>query len=90
MKADPSYARKVAPIRLVKFKNLPIDVQKVLKMQGASSFTVFALDNRRLYAAKTAGVKVNSRWATQQDLDSINLIRRFSTVTEGKTIQVRW
>ena len=89
LKADPFYAKKVDPIRLVKFKNLPTDVQKKLKLQGASSFTVFSLDNRRLYAAKMAGVKVNSRWATQQDLDNINLIRRFSTTTVGKTIQVR-
>ena len=89
LKADPFYAKKVDPIRLVKFKNLPTDVQKKLKLQEASSFTVFSLDNRRLYAAKMAGVKVNSRWATQQDLDNINLIRRFSTTTVGKTIQVR-
>lgn len=50
---------------------------------------VFSLDNRRLYAAKQAGVKVNSIWATQEDLDSIDLIRRFTTVTGGKTIDIR-
>ncbi len=90
LKADPFYAKKVEPIRLVKFKNLPTNVQKELKLQGVSSFTVFFLDNRRLYAAKMARAKVNSQWATQKDLDNINLIRRFSTTTEGKTIQVRW
>lgn len=49
---------------------------------------VFSLDNRRLYAAKQAGVKVNSVWATQADLNDIDLVKRFSTVTGGETIEI--
>lgn len=70
-------------------KEEPNEVQKYLGNQGVSSSTVFTLDNRRLYAAKQAGVKVNSIWATQEDLNSIDLIRRFTTVTGGKTIDIR-
>lgn len=73
----------------MKYNDLPNEVQKYLGNQGVSSSTVFTLDNRRLYAAKQAGVKVNSIWATQEDLDSIDLIRRFTTVTGGKTIDIR-
>lgn len=69
--------------------DLPTEVQEYLSKQGVSSSTVFSLDNRRLYATKPAGVKVNSVWATQQDLKGINLLKRFSTVTGGKTIEVR-
>ncbi len=49
---------------------------------------VFSLDNRRLYAEKQAGVKVNSVWATQADLNDIDLVKRFSTVTGGETIEI--
>ncbi|MDE6627366.1 MAG: hypothetical protein K2K56_13510 [Lachnospiraceae bacterium] len=77
------------PIRLVKFKNLPEDVQTKLKIQGVSEYTVFSLDNRRLYAAKQALVKINSRWATEEELLEINLLDRFSTVTAGKSINLK-
>lgn len=76
-------------IRLVKFKNLPESVQAKLKLQGVSEYTVFSLDNRRLYAAKQALVKVNSRWATKEELLKINLLDRFSTVTAGKSIDFK-
>lgn len=52
--------------------------------------TVFTLDNRRLYAAKEAGIKsMPSVWATKSDLKSINLNNRFTTQTGGKGIKVR-
>lgn len=80
---------EIEPIRLVKYNDLPSEVQQYLSKQGVSSSTVFSLDNRRLYAAKQAGVKVNSVWATQSDLSKINLRKRFSTVTGGKSIEIR-
>lgn len=80
---------EIEPIRLVKYNDLPSEVQQYLSKQGVSSSTVFSLDNRRLYAAKQAGAKVNSVWATQSDLSKINLIKRFSTVTGGKSIEIR-
>ena len=89
LKNSPEYASSIEPIRLVKYNDLPTEVQEYLSKQGVSSSTVFSLDNRRLYAAKQAGVKVNSVWATQQDLKGINLLKRFSTLTGGKTIEVR-
>lgn len=51
---------------------------------------MFTLDNRRLYAAKVAGIKnMPSVWATESDLKSINLTDIFSTKTGGKRIRVR-
>ena len=88
LKRDPDYASQIEAIRLVKFKNLPPEVQTYLINQGVSPYTVFSLDNRRLYAAKQARVKVNTTWATQADLDRINLGHRFTTVTGGKTIRI--
>jgi len=41
-----------------------------------SSDTVFSLDIRRLYAAKQVEVKVNTVWAMQEDLESIDLLKR--------------
>ena len=89
LKSSPEYAATIEPIRLVKYNDLPSEVQQYLSKQGVSSSTVFTLDNRRLYAAKQAGVKVNSIWATQEDLNSIDLVKRFSTNTAGKTIKIR-
>ena len=89
LKNSPEYASSIEPIRLVRYNDLPNEVQKYLSKQGVSSSSVFTLDNRRLYAAKQAGVKVNSIWATQEDLNSIDLIRRFTTITGGKTIDIR-
>lgn len=88
LKNSPEYAAKIKPIRLVKYNDLPSEVQQYLSKQGVSSSTVFSLDNRRLYAAKQARVKVNSIWATQEDLNSIDLTRRFTTDTAGKTIEI--
>ena len=89
LQKTPEYASSIEPIRLVKYNDLPLEVQDYLGKQGVSSSAVFSLDNRRLYAAKQAGVKVNSVWATQEDLNSIDLVRRFTTVTGGKTINLR-
>lgn len=58
--ADPSYAKQVDPIRLVRFNDLPKNVQSKLLEQGAKSNMVFSLDNRRLAAAKQAKVGVNT------------------------------
>lgn len=90
LKNDPSYINQVEPIRKVRMKDLPPAVQDRLRSQGAHQHSVFSLDNRRLYAAKKAGVaKMPSRWATPAELAGINLNKRFSTVTAGKTIAVR-
>ena len=89
------YLKKIAPIcieyrayKACKNNDLPSEVQKYLSKQGVSSSVVFSLDNRRLYAEKQAGVKVNSVWATQADLNDIDLVKRFSTVTGGETIEI--
>ena len=52
LKNSPEYASSIEPIRLVRYNDLPIEVQEYLGKQGVSSSTVFSLDNRRLYAAK--------------------------------------
>ena len=73
----------------VKFENLPEEIQEYLSQQNVSPFTVFTIDNRRLYAAGQAGVDVNSVWVTLEDLDLIDLVKRFSKITGGKSIDVR-
>ncbi|MEQ9971533.1 hypothetical protein ABRP72_20440 [Pectobacterium carotovorum] len=71
-------------------RDLPTNVQERLMSQGAHKDSVFSLDNRRLYAAKEAGIsKMPSRWATPEELAKIDLNRRFSTKTGGKGIMVR-
>ena len=52
LKNSPEYAATIEPIRLVKYNDLPNEVQQYLSKQGVRSSTVFTLDNRRLYAAK--------------------------------------
>ena len=87
---DPSYAMQIEPIRKVKMKDLPEEVQERLISQGAHKDSVFSLDNRRLYAAKEAGIsKIPSRWATTEELAEIRLDRRFTTQDGGKTIKVK-
>ncbi|WP_288490970.1 RHS repeat-associated core domain-containing protein [uncultured Pantoea sp.] len=87
---DPSYINEVEPIRKVRMRDLPANVQERLLSQGAHKDSVFSLDNRRLYAAKEAGVsKIPSRWATPEELSKINLDRRFSTGDGGKSIRTR-
>ncbi|EKP1748511.1 RHS repeat-associated core domain-containing protein, partial [Salmonella enterica] len=87
---DPSYINEVEPIRKVRMRDLPANVQERLLSQGAHKDSVFSLDNRRLYAAKEAGVpKIPSRWATPEELSKINLDRRFSTSDGGKSIRTR-
>ncbi|MFE8146101.1 RHS repeat-associated core domain-containing protein, partial [Brenneria goodwinii] len=90
LKNDPSYISQVEPIRKVRMRDLPNNVQDKLLSQGAHKDSVFSLDNRRLYAAKEAGVsKIPSRWATPDELSKINLERRFSTKNGGKSIRTR-
>ena len=87
---DPSYINQVEPIRKIRMKDLPPSTQERLISQGTHKHTVFSLDNRRLYAAKEAGIeKIPSRWATLKELKEINLDRRFSTEDGGKSIQIR-
>ena len=88
-KNSPDYAANIEPIRLVKYKDLPSEVQNYLSVQNVSPSTVFSLDNRRLYAAKIAKVKINSIWASSEDIKNINMVKRFSTVTGGKSIKVK-
>ena len=73
MQNDPNYSAGIDPIRIVKLNDLLREVQVFLSAQGVSSDTVFTLDNRRLYSAKQAGVKIYSIWATLEDLFCINL-----------------
>lgn len=87
---DPAYINEVESIRKVRMQDLPADVQNRLLSQGAHKDSVFSLDNRRLYAAKAAGIsKIPSRWATPEELSKINLDRRFSTLDGGKSIRLR-
>ncbi|MDD1151745.1 DUF6531 domain-containing protein [Pseudomonas sp. TNT2022 ID357] len=87
---DPSYINQVEPIRKVRMRDLPMETQERLISQGAHKDSVFSLDNRRLYAAKEAGIeKMPSRWATPDELNEIKLNRRFSTTVGGKSIEVR-
>ncbi|WP_239366289.1 hypothetical protein [Snodgrassella communis] len=90
LKNDPSYINQVEPIRKVRLTDLPTNIQERLISQGANKHSVFTLDNRRLYAAKEAGIKsMPSVWATKSDLKSINLNNRFTTQTGGKGIKGR-
>lgn len=90
LKNDPSYAHQIEPIRKVRMHHLPDDLQVKLKSQGAHKDSVFSLDNRRLYAAKEAGIsKIPSRWATPAELASIRLERRFTKKNGGKSIKSR-
>ena len=84
LRADPKRAAKIEPISLVKFNDLPPNVQGRLKEQGAQTSDVFSLNNRRLAAARAAKSQVNTRWATKDELKSTNLDRRFSTKTAGR------
>ena len=52
LKNDPSYINKIEPIRKVRMKDLPTNIQERLLSQGAHKDSVFTLDNRRLYAAR--------------------------------------
>ena len=89
LKADPKYAKNIEPVRLIKFKDLPTDVQKKLVSQGVGKHTVFTLDNRRLYAAKMSKTKVNSRWATLDEIQEFATTKRFTTNSGGLSIEVR-
>ncbi|WP_197094757.1 RHS repeat domain-containing protein [Erwinia sorbitola] len=87
---DPSYINQVEPIRKVRMLDLPANVQERLLSQGAHKHSVFSLDNRRLYAAKEAGIsKIPSRWATPAELAEIKIDRRFTTQNGGESIGVR-
>ncbi|WP_041715169.1 polymorphic toxin-type HINT domain-containing protein [Acetivibrio clariflavus] len=90
LKNDPSYAEKMEPIRIVKYKDLPADVQQKLASQNVGKHTVFTLDNRRLYAARKAKVKVNTRWATPEEIQNFATVKRFTTINGGKMPEVRW
>jgi hypothetical protein len=90
LKNDPSYVNNLEPIRKVRMRDLPADIQEKLLSQGAHKDSVFSLDNRRLYAAKEAGIsKIPSRWATQVELSSNTIGRRFTTENGGKSIKLR-
>ncbi|WP_370389918.1 RHS repeat domain-containing protein [Snodgrassella alvi] len=90
LKNDASYVNNLEPIRRVKMRDLPVNIQEKLLSQGAHKDSVFSLDNRRLYAAKKAGVtRISTRWATKEELSSSALARRFSTKNAGKSILVR-
>ena len=86
LRNTPSYAESVEPIRLIRMRDLPENIQRKLLAQGSYADAVFTLDNRRLYAAREAGVRVNTIWATPEDLSRINLDGRFST---DNSIRVR-
>jgi hypothetical protein len=74
---------------MIKFKDLPNSVQSKLLSQGVNEYSVFTLDNRRLYAARQANVQVNSRWATFEELSKIDLGKRFSTTNGGGLPDIR-
>jgi hypothetical protein len=85
LKNKPGYASQIEAIRLIRFNDLPLDVQEKLKSQGGKSNMVFSLDNRRLVAAKNHGGKINTRWATKEEIEAHATLRRFSTENAGKS-----
>ena len=89
LKNNPAAAESVEAIKLVRIKDLPVNIQERLLKQRAHADAVFTLDNRRLYAAREAGTKVNTRWATPENLAEINLNKRFSTDNAAMSIKIR-
>ncbi len=90
MKVNPKIAENIEPIRIIKLEDLPTNIQKRLKGQGANEGDYFSLDNRRLYAAKEAGVdNINARMVTAKDLRRVDLNERFSTKNAGRSIEIR-
>ena len=89
LKADPSYANSVEPIRLVRFNDLPAAVQSKLRSQGVTADAVFSLDNRRLAAARLSNTKIKTRWATPDEIENVATTRRFSTESGGKMPRIR-
>ena len=84
MKSNSSYFKKVNPIRVIKFKDLPTSIQNKLRSQGANPDGIYSLDNRRLLAAREANSKVNIVFVKPSDVHEINLEKRFSTTNGGK------
>jgi len=89
LRANPSYAARIEPIRLVRFRDLPASVRARLRAQRVDEHSVFSLDNRRLLAARLAKVKVNARWATREEIGAEATIRRFTTTNGGRVPEVR-
>lgn len=90
MKVNPKIAGNIEPIRIIKLEDLPTNIQERLKGQGANKGDYFSLDNRRLYAAKEAGVdNLNARMVTTTDLRRVDLDDRFSTKNAGRSIEIR-
>ena len=71
-------------------RNLPANIQERLLYQNTHEDSIFTLDNRRLYAAKEAGLsKIPSRWATVEERSKIDFDRRFSTKNSDKSVMIR-
>lgn len=70
-------------------KQLEALVLKVLCLTIGSKHIDFTVDNRRLFAAREANSKVNSVWATKENLGNNNLNRRCSTEAANRTIKIR-
>ncbi len=49
---------------------------------------LWTLDNRRLWAAKQAGVPIPFRWATASEIEG-DILNKGTTVTSGQSIEVR-
>ena len=89
MKSNPSYFKRVEPLRVIKFKDLPNSIQNRLRSQGANTDGIYSLDNRRLLAAKEANSKINIIFVKPSDVPEINLEKRFSTENGGKKPIIR-
>ena len=84
MSNNPNYYQNVKPIRVIKFQDLPQNIQSKLISQGANPHGIYSLDNRRLLAAREAGSKINIEYVKPQDVPDIKLDKRFSTKNGGK------
>ncbi len=84
MSNNPNYYQNVKPIRVIKFQDLPQNIQTKLISQGANPHGIYSLDNRRLLAAREAGSKINIEYVKPQDVPDIKLDKRFSTKNGGK------
>lgn len=80
---------EVPPISLVRLQALPQDVKAKLIGQGAPLFSVFSVDNRRLYAAKKVNLPVRGKWASPSEIAQFGTLRRFTTTNAGASIVIR-
>ena len=89
LRNSPDYYMSVEPVRVIRFQDLPTNVQQRLASQGANRYGIYSIDNRRLLAARDAKTRINVTYVKPGDIPNVNLSSRFSTVNGGKRPKVR-